>query len=279
MDSERIKTLVFVDEHDHGDDAKKQFSDDDDEYESDEDSDTVQEAVETTHHRNKNQHRVARWYKSFGQLRRQNAKLMLELHAFTTALKMMGGLTTTISSSGLTITPDLVKSNKYLAAAQLKIEQRIEFLQRFLLPKCHLAFGNLIADNQYAVLGLMLMGLLASLNDILPMLPRLNTEEKSPDIIDTEPNNIKENVVKDSQLHDLGEIISRKEFKARHKESENQEKTDKISITDMAFSKQKKRNLVEEPRAGETKSHPHSKTRKKKTKKGDIFDDIFKKLL
>ncbi|RKF63372.1 putative ribonuclease mrp protein subunit rmp1 [Erysiphe neolycopersici] len=225
------------------------------------------------HHRNKNQHRVARWYKFFGQLRRQIAKLILELDAFTTALKMMG-----ITTRTRIIITDLIKSNKYLAVAHLKIDQRTEFMQLFLVPKCHLAFENLIADNQYAVLGLMLMGLLANLNDILPMLPSKNIEE-NPVIIDTEPNNIKKNAVRDTQLNDLGEIISRQEFKARHQECDNQEKIGKKSIAVMSNNKQRVRNLIEEPRNEETKSHPNTKSRKKKTKKGDIFDDIFKKLV
>lgn len=139
------------------------------------------------------------------------------------------------------------------------------------------AFGNLIADNQYAVLGLMLMGLLANLNDIIPMLPNFIIE-KNPVVIHTEPNTNEEGV-QNTQLHDLGEIISRQEFKARNQECENHEKTGKESTTVVAFDKKRKRNFVVESKAEETKPHPHTKTRKKKNKKSDIFDDIFKTLL
>ncbi|TQS38965.1 hypothetical protein Golomagni_00518 [Golovinomyces magnicellulatus] len=74
-----------------------------------------------THHRNKNQHRLSKWYKSFGQLRRQMSKLMFELEKFKGAQSISSG-----------------NENKYVSLARRNFELRIDFMRTRLIPKCYL---------------------------------------------------------------------------------------------------------------------------------------------
>ncbi|KHJ34811.1 putative ribonuclease mrp protein subunit rmp1 [Erysiphe necator] len=231
----------------------------------------ISQLLHLAHHRNKNQHRVSRWYKYFGQLRRQISKLILELDTFATAIKVACDVTTTNTSESVT-------TNKYVLSAKKKIEQRNKFLHKILLPKCYLAFGNLIADNQYAVLGIMLMGLLASVNNILSTLPISNQEEKISDSIEHEKT-IDASVIKDNRLDDLGEIVSRQDFNAQFPACIKNGKMGEKSVASKASKKQKKRDLVLESKVEVVKLHSKAKIKKRDTKKDDFFDDIFKNLL
>jgi ribonuclease MRP protein subunit RMP1 len=87
---------------------------------------SVQQLLHLTHHRNKNQHRLSKWYKAFSILRHQVVKLIAELETLETA--------ELYSSKGKTDE----KESKYVTAAREKVEKRVRFLRAWVLEDCYL---------------------------------------------------------------------------------------------------------------------------------------------
>ncbi|RYP72401.1 hypothetical protein DL771_004196 [Monosporascus sp. 5C6A] len=131
-------------------------------------------------HRNKNQHRAARWWGAFGMLRRHVGKLADELDAAAARFAKMlsssssstnanAGNSSSSSSKkkrkrgggggGGGETP-VVTTNPVLARA----DERAKWLRDALFPKCYLAFSQLAADSQFATLGIVLLGVLAQVH-------------------------------------------------------------------------------------------------------------------
>jgi len=81
---------------------------------------SISQLLHLAHHRNKNQHRLSKWYKPFSILRRQLAKLITELHTLETA-----ELYSTAPGKG--VVGEL--ENKYVVAARAKVEERVRFLR------------------------------------------------------------------------------------------------------------------------------------------------------
>jgi ribonuclease MRP protein subunit RMP1 len=86
---------------------------------------SLHQLLHLTHHRNKNQHRLSKWYKPFSILRRQISKLISELETLETAeLYACKG-----EKGG---------ENKYVMAAREKAEARVKFLREWVLEDCFL---------------------------------------------------------------------------------------------------------------------------------------------
>jgi len=71
------------------------------------------------HHRNNNQHRLAKWYKSLSILHRQTPKLLSCLTTYYSAL-------------------ELSEKSRYTVEAREKLKERVEFLGKWVLGKCYL---------------------------------------------------------------------------------------------------------------------------------------------
>jgi ribonuclease MRP protein subunit RMP1 len=80
---------------------------------------SIHQILHLTHHRNKNQHRLAKWYKSFSQLRRHASKLLTELETLETFIALSA-------------------KSKKTEEARDAVEKRVEFLERWLVPRCYL---------------------------------------------------------------------------------------------------------------------------------------------
>ncbi|KAI5820065.1 hypothetical protein BZA77DRAFT_384813 [Pyronema omphalodes] len=89
-------------------------------------------------YRNKNQHSITLWWQWFATLRRNLSKLLAE-HDLITAAKN---------------TPDR-------KAALQKYTERVAFMRKVVVPATFDAFGNVIAQKNFAPLGLVLMACLA----------------------------------------------------------------------------------------------------------------------
>jgi ribonuclease MRP protein subunit RMP1 len=89
-------------------------------------------------HRNKNQHRLLKWWQWIATLRRNLNKLLAE-HDLITKAKT---------------TPDR-------NAAVTKYKERVTFMRRVVVPSAYNAFGIVIGMNAFAPLGMVLMGVLA----------------------------------------------------------------------------------------------------------------------
>ena len=89
-------------------------------------------------HRNKNQHRLLKWWQWIATLRRNLSKLLFEHDLITTA-----------------------KTTPNRNAAVANYEARLAFMRRVVVPSAYAAFGTVIAMKSFAPLGLVLMGVLA----------------------------------------------------------------------------------------------------------------------
>jgi ribonuclease MRP protein subunit RMP1 len=93
-------------------------------------------------HRNKNQHRLTKWWSSLSQLRRQVQKLIFELSTLKTAEKfdVTGGkgVKNNPKRSAKGVEGMRNGESKYVKAAREKVELRAEFMERWLFPGCYL---------------------------------------------------------------------------------------------------------------------------------------------
>jgi ribonuclease MRP protein subunit RMP1 len=133
----------------------------------------------------------------------------------------------------------------------------------------HRAFTTLVADNQYAPLGLMLLATLARVRRlILPL--RGDTEDEDAEGIQAALEGIEKSGL------DLGEVIKRGEiFK-----SQEDEKPQAGSEVKKPKDKKRERKGDEDEARSKAPAEPTpTKRPKKKRKKGDAFDDIFDSLI
>lgn len=97
------------------------------------------------HHRNYNQHRRSTWYRHFNSFRRHLGTVLEHL--------------TTLDHVPTT---NLARHKKKAEdeALRLRIQQTVSFWRDVLVPKAQHAFGQLIADGRFAVLGVVLLAIL-----------------------------------------------------------------------------------------------------------------------
>ncbi|RAL60881.1 hypothetical protein DID88_010206 [Monilinia fructigena] len=89
-----------------------------------------------THHRNKNQHRLSKWYISFGILRRQVARLLSVVPEYVIESQSRGKV------KG--------KARERKEKEERELQGLVKFVGEEVVPGCYLAFSQLVADNQYA---------------------------------------------------------------------------------------------------------------------------------
>lgn len=189
----------------------------------------INKMLHLTMHRNKNQHRLAKWWKFFQMLRRHLVKLQREIQ-------------------------DCVKTQK--KASRVAVEERLAFLQ-LLMPKFYRSFGAVVADNQYAALGAMLIGTLARVNKIITPLQK-SVEMAAPTSSVTE--DIGEPVTRETLPSGSSKVIEQPESKIDKKRNKSKKVT---------------QPLVDSGSKDESSSKPP----KKKRKKGNAIDEIFSGIL
>ncbi|POS74142.1 hypothetical protein DHEL01_v207461 [Diaporthe helianthi] len=114
-------------------------------------------------HRNKNQHRGTRWWGPFDMLRRSVRKLVPDLEAAVQHAEYLSS-SSSLSSTGpskrrKTNNKGAVAANKH--AKLERVEVRAQWVHDVVAVKAYEAFTQLLADRQFAQLGLMLIGVLA----------------------------------------------------------------------------------------------------------------------
>ncbi|KAI8966861.1 hypothetical protein F5Y11DRAFT_6940 [Daldinia sp. FL1419] len=112
-------------------------------------------------HRNRNQHRRAAWWAPFGMLRRHVEKVVDELLEAGAAVEKSKAKST---SSSKKRRRDEEDGGGNVGKLEKKVTGHVEWLRDVLIPKCYLAFSQLTADNQFATLGVVLLGALAQIN-------------------------------------------------------------------------------------------------------------------
>ncbi|KAI1735541.1 hypothetical protein F4680DRAFT_301903 [Xylaria scruposa] len=129
-------------------------------------------------HRNHSQHRRAAWWRYFGMLRRSCAKLVESLVVAIAAAHRTAARAAKAAraksrkrrreelASGAPVTVTAVGASDALVVQGSRSQMEIitshaTWLHDVLAPKCYLAFSQLAADNQFAALGVVLLGILA----------------------------------------------------------------------------------------------------------------------
>ncbi|KAI0879547.1 hypothetical protein GGS24DRAFT_437841 [Hypoxylon argillaceum] len=125
-------------------------------------------------HRNHNQHRRAAWWRSFGLLRRNCARLVEHLIAAVAAARKDAARAAKAAKaqskkrrreelvSGSLGTGDLSAVGTGVdVATDVNVTRHANWLRNVLIPKCYLAFSQLTADSQFAPIGVVLLSILA----------------------------------------------------------------------------------------------------------------------
>jgi len=210
---------------------------------------SIIQILHLTHHRNKNQHRLAKWWKEFSQLRRQVSKLKTEIDEHITFEKFNS-------------------NSKRTIASREKVELRVNFMDEFLMPRCYVAFSAVLADNQYAPLGLLLVAVLAKISKVIGRYRREEMDERRVEVVELgERGDV-----------DFGEALERDRVEGFGK---SKEKTDGRGVEDevrLDKSKKKPGQPVEKAQKEVVEQMP-AKRPKKKRKKGDAFDELFDSLI
>ncbi|KAI0429172.1 hypothetical protein F5Y09DRAFT_264581 [Xylaria sp. FL1042] len=170
-------------------------------------------------HRNHNQHRRAPWWRHFGLLRRNWARLIDDLiSAIAAARKSAAKAAKAAKAQGKKrrreelVAGDMGtakgKKDEDVASQDVGVAMKTDenvttyatWVRDVLVPKCYLAFSQLTADPQFAPLGVVLLGVLAQIQAacdiaaprLAPILPSPSARD-IPAITESRPSNI-ENV-------------------------------------------------------------------------------------
>jgi ribonuclease MRP protein subunit RMP1 len=161
------------------------------------------------------------------------------------------------------------------------------------------AFSNLVADNQYSALGLVLVGCLAKVKSVI----RQFVEDEKIEGSDLEAE-VEEDVVtkletgENERQEDLGEVLDRRDILGHLERpldddevsgDEQEDLEEQIApevieeaqrVTSSKPGKKKRTGpLVARDESLTRETAPPSKPPKKKRKKGDAFDDLFSSLI
>lgn len=211
-------------------------------------------------HRNKNQHRRSAWWSRFSLFRRAVRRLLA-------------------ASSGSGV-----------RGAADGVVRYARWMGEHVVPSSYVAFTQLAADNQYAPLGLVLLGALAQLNTtISPLLPAALSPRSLPNLAAQPANPPAPTLTRAPEPPlDLGESVSRDEFaSAAPRESDGgAASVDRVSasvpVSKRAKSASARPVAVHAARdkfniKDEDKEKDEIKKKKKKKKKatGTDFSDIF----
>ncbi|RPB16048.1 hypothetical protein P167DRAFT_602707 [Morchella conica CCBAS932] len=161
-------------------------------------------------HRNKNQHRSGKWWKWFGMLRRNIRKLL------------------------------------HPSAEDGDANKRVEYMRRVLVPSCYSAFTSVVADTQFAPLGLTLLAILARVHAIV------GPEKKEALVVKVKVKEVAKVVVKETSYQkretlveladggeDFGEAIVRREELVEEEEEEEE-----IAVEEMAVVEEEDQEAV-----------------------------------
>ncbi|KAE8450119.1 hypothetical protein EG329_006900 [Mollisiaceae sp. DMI_Dod_QoI] len=204
---------------------------------------SITQILHLTHHRNKNQHRLTKWWKQFSILRRNISKLLLEVENLETAEKFSTG-----GDKGGKAFSTVVKDLQYanLGLVLLGMLARIRTVIRSLGKEKLDKEEEIESETQ------------AGGNERVDELSRV-----------------------DEAMQDLGEVVRREDVATLDHEEE-QDEEDKVAAG-LKASKAKGRKSGalpalksdSEPRPKKSKEEK----KKKKRKRGDAFDDLFDRLI
>ncbi|TGZ84815.1 hypothetical protein EX30DRAFT_337282 [Ascodesmis nigricans] len=216
------------------------------------------------HHRNRNQHRLTKWYRHLTTLHRHLRHL---LHGST--------LITTAST-----TPER-------DAAITRADQRISYLRDTVVPRAWDAFGTVVRDKQFAPLGIILWGVLGRVWMLLGG-DEITAKEREAELEGLKDGEMRDVEGVEEGMEDVmeGEVLSREAYESAMKDVESaegrvevealQRKKVRKGSPEEKEKKKKKKRMKEEESGGEApiEDGERSKAVKqaKKGKKGKLED-------
>ncbi|GJC90534.1 hypothetical protein ColLi_13372 [Colletotrichum liriopes] len=248
----------------------------------------VLQILDSFRHRNKNQHRVARWWARFDLLRRSVGRLHDALEARARHRHAQGFKAPSKKSAGKARAGAGIGSGDRRGnALDEDVAARARLLLDTTIPSSFLAFSQLAADSQHAALGLVLLGVLARIHSaVAPLVPR--QPERGDEVPLANPSASHDGVTTEEgqpspESMGLGVAISRDQLRLAAKPPPRRPAIDDAEAVAPVASK-KKRKLVGAPAAETEPSRPvkerkSDKAGKKKSKKGDAFSDLFSSLM
>ncbi|KAF6805180.1 hypothetical protein CSOJ01_09680 [Colletotrichum sojae] len=228
--------------------------------------------LDAFNHRHKNQHRVARWWNQFSLLRRSTKRLH---DALARRLRFRSA-----QNAGLKkLKSQHQKPSKARNALDLDIAASVNALLDTTIPTSFLGFTQLTADNQHAALGLVLLGVLASINNaVAPLVPGQPQNDASDVPAVSSVAALVATPLGESKrpdIVDLGVAISRDELREAASKTGRREEPINESRSP---PKRKLASLPDDAVPPETKKSKQ-KSSKKKSRKGDEFSDLFSSLM
>jgi len=157
-------------------------------------------------------------------------------------------------------------------AACERVDERVEFMREHLWERCYSAFSSVVADNQYAVLGLVLVAVLARVRSVLRPFGKATRNSDAEEIInETVAERSEEGFGMKQPRTDFGEVVKRDEIGKSIKANEMDERED-TSIKKSTTKRNSGLSSISDVAVVEITP---AKRPKKKRKKGDAFDEIF----
>ena len=201
------------------------------------------------HHRNKNQHRRSIWWRHFSIFRRQLNAYVADLHTLNEA-----------PASHL----ESMRKKAKDKALKTRVSERRALWQEVLLAKWQNSFSQLVADGRFAVLGLVLLAIVAETCKVLGITAQLE-EVGQLEIGKVLDDFGKEYWADDNEAsaadshgqEDLGEVVAR---------------TQDVSV---ASGAQAEIQSAPQDRSAGRQRSTESHLKRKKRKKGDAIDDLF----
>jgi ribonuclease MRP protein subunit RMP1 len=198
-------------------------------------------------HRNKNQHRLLKWWQWLSTLRRNLTKLLAEHDMITSA-----------------------KTTPTRKAAVAKFTERVVFMRTVVVPSAYTAFGSVIESRVFAPLGMVLIGVLARVWKIIrPSEEELEKEREAAKALTEKGTDldmelgvvISREEYAGGKKEEVGEVISRAEYEKAVGSGKKWKAKDPVSS--------KVRSVEDRGEKASPKPQPGDATKKKKTKKGD----------
>ncbi|OAA54444.1 hypothetical protein ISF_08372 [Cordyceps fumosorosea ARSEF 2679] len=239
--------------------------------------------LEAFHRRHRNQHGASHWWSSFQLVRRGARSLAADLRDSPP----------TAAAAGKS-QPKRTKTTE--KRVRLRRQRRRQFLARAALlrdhtvPKAYLCFSQLIADNQHATLGLLLLSVLASLSSILTSIspPPPPPPQEAPDYTTHTTGSADDSSTpclraaagqKKNIDADRGVAVSRESVPARAAASSSSKQPSKTSSLDTyavaPTNRGKKCRALGGGSDGADAEPNKKKTKKSKKKAGDELSSLF----
>ncbi|KAF2158175.1 hypothetical protein K461DRAFT_290420 [Myriangium duriaei CBS 260.36] len=225
------------------------------------------------HHRNRNQHRRAPFYRYFLLFRRHLSRII--------------DLYTTLAYVPDTHTARHRKKAEDRAALA-RVQGEVDFLARTLVPRCEHAFGQLIADLRFGVLGVMLIGALAQSCGILGINAWYDdvAEQEVGEVLRQFEREEWGTVKGGAEVEDLGEVVKRERSPAAEESgtdrlaSEKRVNAHSVGIVQRVPPEpldRKKHTTKKTVKERPANFEPVKEKKKKKKRKGggDDIDDLF----